>query len=232
MPIPDEVTYLLIRIGVLLHILPVALTLVGLAWSPFAALICRMRARRRGLPAGQYARAGWSYSAQMLLPAIYLAALLSDKPLSALAVRAGYILTYAIWTAVIISGAYVFAEFFIIGSGQQVGPLYGPFGAFARNEGLFSPATHIWALAFALAPLLFNLLMYPKSLLDLRRKRREDSANPKSAESRYALPDKAYTRPFSLTLLGFTLGFMAWIILIFGIYGRCAFNDACVSGLL
>ena len=231
MPTLDEILYAIMWIGVLLHVLPVLLTLMGIVWSPFAAPICRLMARRNGLPAGQYARTGWSYSAQMLLPWIYLAALLSDKPLPALVVRAGYILTYAIWTAVIISGAYVFAEFFIIGSGQQFGPLYGPFGAFARNEGLFSPATHILALVFALAPLLFNLVMYPKSLRDLRRKRREDNAKPKNVENRYALPNKAYTRPFSLTLFGFMLGFFAWIILIFGIYGKCAFRDACVAGL-
>ena len=171
MPTLDEILYAIMWIGVLLHVLPVLLTLMGIVWSPFAALICRLMARRNGLPAGQYARTGWSYSAQMLLPWIYLAALLYDKPLPTLVVRAGYILTYAIWTAVIISGAYVFAEFFIIGSGQQFGPLYGPFGAFARNEGLFAPATHIWALVFALAPLLFNLVMYPKSLRDLASSR-------------------------------------------------------------
>ena len=211
--------------------LPIPLTIAGILWSPFAARICGMRARRNGLPAGQYARAGWSYSAQMLLPGIYLTTLLSGKPFTARVVRAGYILTYAMWTAVILSGIYFFTEQFLISSDSQYGPLYGPFGAFARNEGLFSPATHIFALVFALAPLLFNLLMYPKSLRDLRRKRREDSAKPKSAENRYALPDKAYTRPFSLTLFGFMLGFFAWIILIFGIYGKCAFRDACVSGL-
>lgn len=223
--------YAVLLLAVLLLILPVALTIVGVAWSPFAALICGLRARRRGLPAGQYARAGWSYSAQMLLPGIYLAALLAGKPFTARVVRTGYILTYAMWTIIILSGFYFFTEQFLISSDSQYGPLYGPFGAFARNEGLFSPATHILALVFALAPLLFNLLMYPKSLRDLRRKRREDSAKPKNAENRYALPDKAYTRPFSLTLFGFILGFFAWIILIFGIYGKCAFRDACVAGL-
>ena len=225
------ILYAILLLGGLLLVLPVALTITGLAWSPFAALICGMRARRNGLPAGQYARAGWSYSAQMLLPGIYLTTLLSGKPFTARVVRAGYILTYAMWTAVILSGIYFFTEQFLISSDSQYGPLYGPFGAFARNEGLFAPSTHIWALVFALAPLLFNLLMYPKTLRDLRRKRREDAANPKSAENRYALPDKAYTRPFSLTLFGFMLGFFAWIILIFGIYGKCAFRDACVSGL-
>ena len=225
------ILYAVLLLAVLLLVLPVVLTIVGIAWSPFAALICGLRARRNGLPARQYARAGWLYSAQMLLPGIYLAALLAGKPFTARVVRTGYILTYAMWTIIILSGFYFFTEQFLISSDSQYGPLYGPFGAFARNEGLFSPATHILALVFALAPLLFNLVMYPKSLRDLRRKRREDSAKPKSAEDRYALPDKAYTRPFSLTLFGFMLGFFAWIILIFGIYGKCAFRDACLASL-
>ena len=217
----------IMSIPVLLVALLVLLTIAGVLWAPAADFKCNRAARRRGLPADLYHLAGFRYSLQMLLPGIYLTRLLSTskKPLSTTAIRIGIILIYVMW-----ANAILFGFGFFFGGFLHPDAAFGPFGRYDES-GRFGLISHTGAILITLGLPVLNLLLMIRCLRDLRRKRREDSAKPKSAENRYALPDKAYTRPFSLTLFGFMLGFFAWIILIFGIYGKCAFRDACVAGL-
>lgn len=197
----DEIIVRLMTAAVLIILLPILLTIAGILWSPFAALLCGLAARRNGLPAGQYARTGWSYSVQMLLPWIYLAALLSDKPPSAKIVRIGYRALYALWASVIILSVGMFA------------------GALLSRDGVFGDANpdtyrsfgmYIPSMLIAIAGFAVNGLLLRKSLRDLRRKWREDSENPKPDERRYDPPHEAYTRPFVLMPLGVALGWLAW----------------------
>lgn len=202
----DEIIVRLMTAAVLIILLPILLTIAGILWSPFAALICGLAARRKGLPAGQYARTGWSYSVQMLLPWIYLAALLSDKPPSAKIVRIGYRALYALWAFLITLSVVMF-----------VGALLSRDGVFGdadpdtyRTFGMYIPSMLIAIAGFAV-----NGLLLRKSLTDLRRKWREDSENPKPDERRYAPPHEAYTRPFKLMPLGVALGWLAFAVVVF-----------------
>ena len=202
----DEIIVRLMTAAVLIILLPILLTIAGILWSPFAALLCGLAARRKGLPAGQYARTGWSYSVQMLLPWIYLAALLSDRPPSAKIVRIGYRALYALWAFLITLSVVMF-----------VGALLSRDGVFGdadpdtyRTFGMYIPSMLIAIAGFAV-----NGLLMRKSMRDLRRKWREDSENPKPDERRYAPPHKAYTRPFSLMPLGVALGWLAFAVVVF-----------------
>lgn len=186
---------------ILMLFLPILLTIVGILWSPFAALICGLAARRKGLPAGKYARTGWSYSVQMILPWIYLAAMQFGKPPSAKIVRIGYKALYALWAFLIILSVIAF-----------IGALLSTNGVFgdANPDTYSSFGMYIPSMLIAIAGSVVNYLMLRKSLTDLRRKWREDRENPKPDERRYAPPHEAYTRPFKLMPLGVALGWLAW----------------------
>ena len=188
-------------VGILMLFLPILLTIVGILWSPFAALICGLAARRNGLPAGKYARTGWSYSVQMILPWIYLAAMLFGKPPSAKIVHIGYKALYSFWALLIILSVIAF-----------IGALLSTNGVFgdANPDTYSSFGMYIPSMLIAIAGSVVNYLLLRKSLRDLRRRWREDSENPKPDERRYAPPHEAYTRPFKLMPLGVALGWLAW----------------------
>ena len=187
--------------GILMLFLPILLTIVGILWSPFAALICGLAARRNGLPAGKYARTGWSYSVQMILPWIYLVALQFGKPPPARIVRIGYKALYSLWAFLIILSVIAF-----------IGALLSTNGVFgdANPDTYSSFGMYIPSMLIAIAGSAVNYLLLRKSLRDLRRKWREDSENPKQDELPYAPPHEAYTRPFKLMPLGVALGWLAW----------------------
>ena len=186
---------------IVMLLLPILLTIVGILWSPFAALICGLAARRKGLPAGKYARTGWSYSVQMILPWIYLAALQFGKPPSAKIVRIGYRALYSLWAFLIILSVIAF-----------IGALLSRDGVFgdANPDTYRSFGMYIPSMLIAIAGSVVNYLLLRESLRDLRRRWREDSENPKPDERRYAPPHEAYTRPFKLMPLGVVLGWLAW----------------------
>lgn len=201
----------------------ILLLVAGILWSPFAALICGAMARRRGLPAGRYARAAWSYSAQFLIPWTYLVAVLQGNPTNRQTSRIDYIFIYALWTVIALGAFGVFWGAFIHVDGD-----YGPFGDYAQS-GTGSLSTHIAALLIAFAPIPTNLFLFQKTLRDLRRKRREDRQAiqyPQNPPDRYALPHKAYTRPFSMALLGSMLICLSWLIVTISYWG-CGFGDGC-----
>lgn len=187
--------------GILMLFLPILLTIVGILWSPFAALICGLAARRNRLPAGKYARTGWSYSVQMILPWIYLVALQFGKPPSARIVRIGYKALYWLWAFLIILSVIAF-----------IGALLSRDGVFgdANPDTYRSFGMYIPSMLIAIAGSAVNYLLLRESLRDLRRKWREDSENPKQDERPYAPPHEAYTRPFKLMPLGVALGWLAW----------------------
>ena len=221
MPLFLELTLAAVMlISILLVVLLVLLTIAGVLWAPAADYRCKRDAQRRGLPADIYHNAGFRYSLQMLLPGIYLTRLLSisKKPLSTTAIRIGVILIYVIW-----ANAVLFGFGFFFGGFLHADAVFGPFGRYAET-GRFGLISHVSAVLIALGLPVLNLLLLIRCLRDLRRKRREDAANPKSAENRYALPDKAYTRPFAIVPLMFILGFAAWLYMTFGIYGDCTFG--------
>ena len=185
----------------------ILLLAAGILWSPFGGMICARMARRRGLPAGRYARAAWSYSAQFLIPWIYLVAVLRGNPTNRETSRIDYIFIYTLWAVVALGTFGVFVGAFLHVDGD-----YGPFGDLAQN-GTGNMSTHIFALLIAFAPIPANVFLFQKTLRDLRRKRREDCGNAQNPQTppNYDLPHKAYTRPFSMTLLGSALTCFSWL---------------------
>ena len=182
----------------------ILLLLAGILWSPFGGVICARKAHRRGLPAGRYARAAWSYSAQFLIPWIYLVAALRGNPTNRETSRIDYIFIYTLWAVVALGAFGVFVGAFLHVDGD-----YGPFGDLAQS-GTGNMSTHIFALLIAFAPIPANVFLLRKTLRDLRHKRREDrdvaqNSRARCASPTYGLPHKAYTRPFSMTLLGSAL---------------------------
>ena len=186
----------------------ILLLAAGILWSPFGALICGTMARRRGLPAGRYSRAAWSYSAQFLIPWIYLVAALRGNPTNRETSRIDYIFIYTLWAIVALGAFGVFVGAFLHVDGD-----FGPFGDLAQS-GTGNMSTHIFALLIAFAPIPANVFLFRKTLRDLRHKRREDCMNAQNPQTppNYDLPHKAYTRPFSMTLLGSALTCLSWLL--------------------
>ena len=203
----------------------ILLLVVGIIWAPFGGMICARMARDRGLPAGRYSNAAWSYSAQFLIPWTYLVAVLQGNPTNRETSRIDYILIYTLWAVVALGAFGAFIGAFLPPDGD-----YGPFGDLAQS-GTGRTSTHIFTLLIAFAPIPANVFLFQKTLRDLRRKRREDrdvaqNSRARCASPTYGLPHKAYTRPFSMTLLGSALTCFSWLVVTTAYWG-CAFGDGC-----
>ena len=74
-----------------------ALTMLGLMWSPFAALISWRMAGNRGLSGSRYAITGAVYSILLLLPWIYMVMALRGKRISAGLIDLAYFFLYMAW---------------------------------------------------------------------------------------------------------------------------------------
>lgn len=75
----------------------VASMVIGLLWTPFAALTCLAIARVRRLEGEGHGKAGALYSLLFFLPWIWLALRISGVPVPALVARAGYALLFTLW---------------------------------------------------------------------------------------------------------------------------------------
>ena len=84
--------------------------MLGLLWSPFAALICRLVAHVRKLPSKGYGGAGFRYSVLFLLPWVYLVLRMAGVPVPRVVVRVGYGILYGLWIAAAV-GSVVFGLF-------------------------------------------------------------------------------------------------------------------------
>ncbi len=77
--------------------IPVLISIPGIVWAPFAALISALIARSRGLNAGRYALAGAIHSAAFLLPWIRLVLRMYSIPVPRGIAALVYILLYSLW---------------------------------------------------------------------------------------------------------------------------------------
>ena len=88
-------------------IVAVVLFVGGLLWAPFAAAACRDTANSEGLDQNKLADAGARFSAQLLLPWVYLLlAHMRNKPLPRVLVLAGYAVVYVSWFCMLL-GSYI-----------------------------------------------------------------------------------------------------------------------------
>ena len=84
--------------GLILMLVGIYLAMpLGPLWAPFAALICYLTARAKGLSPGRYAAIGALYSALFFLPWVYLIARMYNKTIPNALVWTGYVVLYAIW---------------------------------------------------------------------------------------------------------------------------------------
>ena len=78
--------------------------LLGLLWAPFAAGICALVARVRGLPAGPYAGTGARCSAAFILPWVYFLIRMFNLPVPRFVVGTVYVLVFLVWAVALIGG--------------------------------------------------------------------------------------------------------------------------------
>ena len=164
----------------------VAAMLLGWLWSPFAALICWMRARSLGLDARRYAKVGALYSALFFLPWLYMTLRMFGKTVADSAVSAGYFVLYLIWFL----GPIGISFLACVGSGSQV---------FNSDPADPDPtAFDIFLFCSLLAFLCANLVAMGLSAWDLERKhRRLDAADREKSDF---FPHRLYIMPFAHTL--------------------------------
>ena len=90
---------------------PMYLMVIGLLWTPFAALICLAIARVRRLEGEGYGKAGALYSLLFFLPWVWLVLRMMGVPVPAMVVRVGYAVMYGLWlcaaAALLIAGAFL-----------------------------------------------------------------------------------------------------------------------------
>jgi len=90
---------------------PMYLMVIGLLWTPFAALICLAVAHVRRLDGEGYGKAGALYSLLFFLPWVWLVLRMMGVPIPAAVARAGYAILYGLWlcaaAALIIAGAFL-----------------------------------------------------------------------------------------------------------------------------
>ena len=85
-----------------------ALLVAGIVWSPFAALVCALVARFRGLSIPRYTVAGAVYSALLLLPWVSLLALMYGRSIPRSLATMVYILLYGVWIFASMIGTLTF----------------------------------------------------------------------------------------------------------------------------
>ena len=78
--------------------------LLGLLWAPFAAGICALVARVRGLPLGPYAETGARCSAAFILPWVYFLIRMFNLPVPRFVVGTVYVLVFLVWAVALIGG--------------------------------------------------------------------------------------------------------------------------------
>ena len=89
---------------------PMYLMVIGLLWTPFAALICLAIARARRLEGEGHGKAGALYSLLFLLPWVWLVLRMMGVPVPAMVARVGYAVMYGLWlcaAALLIAGAFL-----------------------------------------------------------------------------------------------------------------------------
>ena len=164
----------------------VAAMLLGWLWSPFAALICWLRARSLGLDARRYAKAGALYSALFFLPWLYLTLRMFGKTVADWMVSAGYFVLYLIWLLGPIGVT------FLVCAGSA-------FRVFSSDPADPDPTAFDMLLFCSLLALLCaNLVAMGLSAWDLERKHRRLAAADREKSDFF--PHRLYVMPFAHTL--------------------------------
>ena len=160
----------------------------GIVWSPVAALLCGIAARRRGMSTARYAIAGAFYSILFVAPSVYLLLHLHNIKVSGGLVRLTYTIVYAAW----LLGPICFLVSLLL---MSLDPLPTPMSDPSRFDTLLG-----W-IGFAF--LVINIFALLKSIHDLNHPRPRlnlvDDEDQKSREN--LLLERRYTLPFVYPIL-------------------------------
>ena len=171
---------------------------LGVLLSPFAALICYLRARSMGLSPGYYARIGALYSSLLFLPWIYLIVRMFNKTVPNILIGIGYFVLYAVW----FFGSIAVISWFAVGNGIVA---LGFSTEFER--------TYVQILEFCMLLVLLcvNVVTWVVSMVRLDRFHRN------SIPSEGILPNRAYIMPFAYALIwivAFPILWSGWVLII------------------
>ena len=195
--------------AVLIVLLPFAIfavlfQLFCIAWAPFAALICEIMARKRGLNAGRYALVGAVYSVWLFVPWMDLIRRMRNPRTASGPLTSHYNLLYAFWLGVIIANGIV--TFIAIG-------MSGVHLPWMRGEWTDLSHLRFWAAIFApiIFPTAIGLPAWVKSrqALSSRNSREREEYDNLSID---LLPEREYIMPFALASANILVIPIVWLL--------------------
>ena len=178
------------------------LAFCGLLWSPFAAIRCAQVARGQGLNSSLFAWKGFAFSVLYLFPWFYLMARIQRAEASRLWAGFAYVVLYYVWLVV---GIIIVIAFIVAELPKALNP----------DPVITGDGDDVKALTYLMFAPVINAILWTVSLLLLIRRDRLDRRNQgdtaASSASAYTdpegaavaiIPDRAYTNPFGLSLIG------------------------------
>lgn len=166
----------------------------GIVWSPVAALLCGIAARKRGMSTARYSIAGAFYSILFVAPSVYLLLRLHNIKVSGGFVRLTYTIVYTAW----LFGPICYLTSLLLMSLDPLPtPLSDPLDDPSRFDTLFES---IW-IDFAF--LVVNVFALLKSIHDLNHPRPcSNLADDEEQNSREnLLLERRYILPFVYPIL-------------------------------
>lgn len=169
-----------------------AFAVLGLAWSPLAALTCRHLAVNGGLAPGHYARLGAFYSLHLFLPWVYLVNRMRGTRLSRKLIVGVYFFLFGGWFCVsilgnLVVGVVLLAEFVSDPQKYQ-----------------FHPYTYIIIVVMMIVPFTVNLVLWTNSAGNLRRQSDVDQSTTGIVGKDF-LEARSFPAPFIVVWLVLTL---------------------------
>ena len=174
-------------------IIIVLLMPLGVLLSPFAALICYLRAHSMGLPPGYYARIGALYSTILFLPWIYLIVRMFGKTVPNILIGMGYFVLYTMWA---------------LGSILVISLMTFVYGVATFSFNTEVDSRYVYALGFCIFLILLcvNVLMWILSMVRLDRFHRN------SVPNEGVLSNRVYITPFAYALVWIVVAVIVWFV--------------------
>ena len=183
-------------IFVLVVMVPVGIVLsmpLGVLLSPFAALICYLRARSMGLSPGYYARIGALYSTILFLPWIYLIVRMFGRTVPNILIGMGYFVLYTMWA---------------LGSILVISLMTFVYGVATFSFNTEVDSRYVYALGFCILLVLLcgDVVMWILSMVRLDRFHRNSVPNER------ILPNRVHITPFAYALVWIVVAVIVWFV--------------------
>ena len=165
----------------------------GVLLSPFAALICYLRARSLGLPPGYYALIGALYSTILFLPWIYLIVRMFGKTVPNILIGIGYFVLYTMWA---------------LGSILVISLMTFVYGVATFSFNTEVESRYVYALGFCILLVLLcgDVVTWILSMVRLDRFHRNSVPNER------ILPNRVYITPLAYALIWIVVAVIVWFV--------------------